>query len=72
MTEDELAARVKDDNGVTLSPEEARTIAALAGDLNARVAAAASARPAMEGAPWSFATLLAETAARGVGGGDEE
>lgn len=64
MTEDEFIARVTRDNGVTLAPEEARIIAALAQDLNARVAAAADARPAMEGAPWSFATLLAETAAR--------
>lgn len=63
MTEDELAARVRGDNGVSLAPEEARAVAALARDLNARVAAAADARPAMDGAPWSFATLLAETAA---------
>ncbi|MFG1299764.1 hypothetical protein V5F49_08195 [Xanthobacter sp. V3C-3] len=65
MTEDELAARVQGDNGVTLSPDEARAIATLAQELNGRVAAAADARPAMEGAPWSFATLLVEFAGTG-------
>ncbi|MCG5235894.1 hypothetical protein [Xanthobacter oligotrophicus] len=63
MTQDDIAARVSADNGITLTETEARAVAALAGDLNARVAAGADQRLAFDAAPWSFATLCAEIAA---------
>ncbi|MFG1382707.1 hypothetical protein [Xanthobacter versatilis] len=63
MTQDDIAARVSADNGITLTETEARAVAALAGDLNARVAAGAGQRLAFDAAPWSFATLCAEIAA---------
>lgn len=63
MTQDDIAARVKADNGITLTEAEARAVSALAGDLNARVAAGADQRLALDSTPWSFATLCAEIAA---------
>ena len=63
MTQDDIAARVSADNGITLNDAEARAVAALAGDLNARVAAGADQRLAFDAAPWSFSTLCAEIAA---------
>lgn len=63
MTEDDIAARVSADNGITLNEVEARAVCALARELNTRVAAGADQSLAFEAAPWSFATLCAEIAA---------
>ncbi|MFG1318223.1 hypothetical protein [Xanthobacter autotrophicus] len=63
MTQDDIAARVSADNGITLTETEARSVSALAGDLNVRVAAGADQRLVLDSTPWSFSTLCAEIAA---------
>ncbi|WP_029005403.1 hypothetical protein [Azorhizobium doebereinerae] len=65
QTPSDFAAAILARQGVTIRPEEAQGLAALARQLNAAVAAGAQARVTIDASPWSFPTLRAEIAERG-------
>ncbi len=65
MPETDIAALMRTQNAIVVTPQEAEGLARLLAQLNDTVAAGAAGRVALDSAPTSFETLRAGIAERG-------